>query len=151
MKALGKMGGGRYIITASKAGVNCAGVATWLMPASTEPPSVAMAVAKEDALQTVMQVGETFVVNMLEEGNYLPLLKHFQQSFAPGADVLEGIEVLQVEGGSALKGGCAFLTCRVSSRMDASDHTIICSEVVAGEVLREAPIAANYRKTAAYY
>jgi flavorubredoxin/flavin reductase (DIM6/NTAB) family NADH-FMN oxidoreductase RutF len=151
MKALGKMGGGRYIITASKAEVNCAGAATWVMPASTEPPSVAMAIAKEDALQTVMQVGDTFVVNMLEEGNYLPLLKHFQQSFAPGADVLEGIETFPVEGGSALKGGCAFLTCKVSSRMDASDHVIICSEVMAGEVLREAPIAANYRKTAAYY
>jgi flavin reductase (DIM6/NTAB) family NADH-FMN oxidoreductase RutF len=151
MKALGKMGGGRYVITASKSDVTGAGVATWVMPASTEPPSVAVAVAKEDGLQSLMQVGDTFVVNMLEEGNYLPLMKHFQQTFQPGADKLEGIETLPLEGGVALKGGCAYLACRVSSRMDASDHVIVTSEVVDGQVLREAPIAANYRKTAAYY
>jgi flavin reductase (DIM6/NTAB) family NADH-FMN oxidoreductase RutF len=151
MKALGKMGGGRYVITASKSDVTGAGVATWVMPASTEPPSVAVAVAKEDSLQSLMQVGDTFVVNMLEEGNYLPLVKHFQQAFQPGADKLEGVDTLPLEGGVALKGGCAYLTCKVSSRMDASDHVIVTSEVVDGQVLREAPIAANYRKTAAYY
>lgn len=121
------------------------------MPASTEPPSVAVAIAKEDTLQSMMQVGDTFVINMLEEGNYLPLMQQFQQAFDPGADMFEGVDTLNVDGGVALKGGCAFLTCKVTSRMDASDHTIVCAEVAGGEVLREVPVAANYRKTAAYY
>lgn len=151
MKALGKMGGGRYIITAFKSEVNAAGVATWVMPASTEPPSVAVAIAKEDFLQSMMQVGDTFVLNMLEEGNYLPLMQHFQQAFEPGTDMLEGVDTVLVDGGMVLKGGCPYLACKVASRMDASDHTIVYAEMVGGEVLRDAPIAANYRKTAAYY
>ena len=121
------------------------------MPASTEPSSVAVAIAKEDPLQTMMQVGDTVVVSMLAEGNYLPLVKHFQLNCAPGADMFEGADTIPVQGGAALKVGCAFLLCRVSSCMDTGDHGIICSEVVVGEVLREAPIAADYRKTAAHY
>merc|ERR1711966_115564 len=151
MTALGKMSGGRYVLTATKAGVNNASVATWVMPASTEPPTVAVAIAKEASLNAIMQVGDTFVVNMLEEGNYLDVVKHFQQSFAPGADHLQDIDTLAVEGGLALKSSAAFLKCEVVSRMDASDHVIITAQVLAGETLREAPIAANYRKTAAYY
>jgi len=155
MAALGKMGGGRYIVSASKDEIRSAAVATWVMPASTEPPSVAVAVAKDHSLQSLMQVGDSFVVNMLEEGNYLDLLKHFQRDLMPGDDVFEGVETFDVaapgSSGVAVAGACAHLLCRVASRMDASDHTVICGEAVEGQVVREAPTAANYRKSAAYY
>merc|ERR1712039_348191 len=155
-EALGKMGSGRYIVSAKKGDVSSAAVATWVMPASTEPPSVAVAIAKDHSLESMMQVGDHFVVNMLEEGNYVDIMKHFQQDRRPGEDVFEGMSTLEVESaegieGIALTGACAYLTCRVYSRMDASDHTVICGEAVSGQVMREAPTAANYRKSAAYY
>merc|ERR1719376_654340 len=85
--ALGKMGSGRYIVTSKKGEISSAAVATWVMPASSEPPSVAVAISKDHALQSLTQMGDTFVVNMLEEGNYLDLMKHFQQDLMPGQDI----------------------------------------------------------------
>ena len=78
------MGSCRYVHTAAEAEVSCSGLATWVMPANAEPASIAAAEAKEESLQSMMRVGDTFVINVLEEGNYLPLLKRFQKSFAPG-------------------------------------------------------------------
>merc|ERR1711972_43646 len=154
-EALGKMGSGRYIVSAKKGEISSASVATWVMPASTEPPSVAVAISKDSSLQSLMQVGDHFVVNILEEGNYLDTVKHFQQDRQPGEDVFEGVSTLEIEtegvAGIAVTSACAYLTCRVLSRMDASDHTVICGQAVSGQVMREAPTAANYRKSAAYY
>jgi len=155
-EALGKMGSGRYIISAKNGEISSAAVATWVMPASTEPPSIAVAISKDHSLQSLMQVGDHFVVNILEEGNYLDVVKHFQQDRYPGEDLFEGISTADVQAADGMEGiavtsACAYLFCRVFSRMDASDHTVICGEAVAGQVMREAPTAANYRKTAAYY
>lgn len=155
MQALGKMGGGRYIISANKGEIRSGAIATWVMPASSEPPSLAVSVPKDHPLQSLIQVGDTFVVNLLEEGNYLEVFKHFQQDLKPGQDIFEGIATTEVEskGGKhiAVPDACAFITCRVFSRMDASDHVVICGEAVSGQIVRDAPTAANYRKSGAYY
>jgi len=50
-----------------------------------------------------------------------------------------------------VKGGCVYMICRVVSRMDASDHYIITAELIQGDLVKDVPIAANHRKTAAYY
>jgi len=154
-EALGKMGSGRYIVTGKKGEISSGAVATWVMPASTDPPSVAVAIAKDHPLQSLVQIGDQFVVNMLEEGNYLDLMKHFQKDIMPGDDIFEGVETSLIEAGEAqgiaITGCCAYLTCTVYSRMDAGDHILVCGEALQGQVVREAPTAANYRKSAAYY
>jgi len=149
------MGSGRYIVTGKKGEISSGAVATWVMPASTDPPSVAVAIAKDHPLQSLVQIGDQFVVNMLEEGNYLDLMKHFQKDIMPGDDIFEGVETSLIEAGEAqgiaITGCCAYLTCTVYSRMDAGDHILVCGEALQGQVVREAPTAANYRKSAAYY
>jgi len=157
VQALGKMSSGRYIVTSQRAGISAGEVATWVMPAGTEPLSIAVAIAKDSSIASFLQVKDTFVLNGLEEGNYLDVLKHFQQDFAPGADVFAGIDTAEVvvpgqeERGIVVKGGCVYMICRVVSRMDASDHYIITAELIQGDLVKDVPIAANHRKTAAYY
>jgi len=157
MAALGKMGSGRYVVTAKRRDVRQALLATWVMPASTEPPSLSMALPKDHPLVTLCHIGDNIVVNMLEEGNYIDIQKHFQQDFELGADVFAGVDLLEVDAeegeaqGLALKGAAAYLVCRVISRMEANDHAIICAQALNGQLIRDAPTAANYRKSAAYY
>jgi len=154
-EALGKMGSGRYIVTGRKGEINSAAVATWVMPASSDPPSVAVSVAKDHPLSSLTQLGDTFVLNMLEEGNYLDLLKHFQKDILPGDDIFSGVDTSEVTAddktGICVTGASAYLMCKVYSRMDAGDHVLICGEALSGDVVRDAPTAANYRKSAAYY
>ena len=80
---------GLYIITATRA-MCSAMLASWITQASFEPLGFTVAVAKDRAIESLMQVGDTFVLNILEEGNHLPLMKHFLKRFPPGADQLCG-------------------------------------------------------------
>jgi flavorubredoxin/flavin reductase (DIM6/NTAB) family NADH-FMN oxidoreductase RutF len=156
MAALGKVSNGRYIVTASRAGVSNAVPATWVMPASTEPATVAFAVPKDKALESLVQRGDTFVVNLLEEGKHLDVLKHFQQDFRVGADVFAGVDTFEVQtpqkgNGIVLKEACAYVACQTVSRMEAGDHIIVNGVVVAGEGEADARVAQSHRKSAAYY
>ncbi len=91
-KALGRISGGLYIITAKKGDVSSAMLASWVCQASFKPLGFSIAVAKDRAIESLMQVGDRFVLNVLEEGNYQKLMKHFLKRFAPGADRFEGVK-----------------------------------------------------------
>ena len=134
-KALGRISGGLYIITATKDSLSSAMLASWVSQASFEPPGFTIAVAKDRAIESLMQVGYSFVLNVLEEGKYQPLMKHFLKRFKPGADRFAGIDTQTAENGSPiLNDALAYLECEVVSRMECSDHWIVYSKVTAGRV-----------------
>ena len=77
MKALGRLSGGLYVVTASQGNKQNlrrgAMVASWVSQASFNPPGLTVAVAKDRAIETLMQVGDGFVLNVLAENNYQTL------------------------------------------------------------------------------
>ncbi len=152
-KAIGRITGGLYIITAKKSEVKGAMLASWVAQASFEPPGFTIAIAKDRAIESLMQVGDTFVLNILEEGNYLPLMKHFLKRFPPGADRFAGVNVQTAKNGSPiLTDALAYLECEVVSRMECSDHWIVYSKVEAGRVAKtDSLTAVHHRKVGNYY
>ncbi|KAI7837261.1 hypothetical protein COHA_008875 [Chlorella ohadii] len=155
-KALARVSGGLYIVTAAHAGSNAAKsamVASWVSQASFEPLGLTIAVAKDRAIESLMQVGDTFVLNCLGEGEYNQVLKHFLQRFPPGADRFAGIGWRPAGNGSpVLESAIAHMECRVVSRMETPDHWICYAEVEEGEVTKpEARTAVHRRKVASYY
>ena len=92
-------------------------------------------------------------MNCLGEGDANKIMKHFLQRFPPGADRFEGVETVTASNGApALSDACAFLECRVRSRMEVSDHWVVYAEVTQG-VLSDADkrTAVHRRKMANYY
>jgi flavorubredoxin/flavin reductase (DIM6/NTAB) family NADH-FMN oxidoreductase RutF len=152
-KALGRISGGLYIITAQKANVSSAMLASWVSQASFDPPGFTVAVAKDRAIESLMQVGDRFVLNVLEEGKYQHLMKHFLKRFAPGADRFAGVKTQTAANGSPiLTDSLAYLECEVVSRMEASDHWIVYSKVDSGRVANpDALTAVHHRKVGNYY
>ncbi|OLP17121.1 diflavin flavoprotein A [Leptolyngbya sp. 'hensonii'] len=152
-KALGRISGGLYIITAQKGSVRSAMLASWVAQASFKPLGITIAVAKDRAIESLMQVGDRFVLNVLEEGNHLPLMKHFLKRFAPGADRFAEIKIQAAENGSPiLADALAYLECEVLSRMECSDHWIVYSSVQAGRVSNpDALTAVHHRKVGNHY
>lgn len=152
-KALGRISSGLYIITAKKGDIASAMLASWVTQASFQPLGVTIAVAKDRAIESLMQVGDYFVLNVLEEGNYQGLMKHFIKRFAPGADRFAGIKTQPAENGSPiLTDALAYMECEVASRMETSDHWIVYSTVQAGRVSNpEALTAVHHRKVGNYY
>ncbi|AFZ58073.1 flavin reductase [Anabaena cylindrica FACHB-243] len=152
-KALGRISGGLYIITAKKGDVSSAMLASWVSQASFKPLGFSIAVAKDRAIESLMQVGDRFVLNVLEEGNYQPLMKHFLKRFAPGADRFEGVKTQPAENGAPILGDAlAYMECEVVSRMDCGDHWAVFSTVYAGRVSNpDALTAVHHRKVGNHY
>jgi flavin reductase (DIM6/NTAB) family NADH-FMN oxidoreductase RutF len=129
-------------------------VASWVSQASFDPPGVTVAVAKDRAIEALMQVGDRFVLNILREDNHQPLLRHFLRRFPPGADRFAGVSVLEgvAAGGPVLGDALAFLGCRVAQRMEGPDHWIIYAEVEQGNVAdATAATAVHHRKVGNHY
>jgi flavin reductase (DIM6/NTAB) family NADH-FMN oxidoreductase RutF len=152
-KALGRLSGGLYIITAKKGGLSSAMLASWVTQTSFEPLGLTIAVAKDRAIESLMQVGDQFVLNVLEEGNYQHLMKHFLKRFPPGADRFAGIKTQSAENGSPiLTEALAYLECEVVTRMECSDHWLVYSTVNTGRVSNpDAITAIHHRKVGNHY
>jgi len=152
-KALGRISGGLYIITAQRGDVKSAMLASWVSQASFQPLGLTIAVAKDRAIESLMQVGDHFVLNVLEEGNYQKLMKHFLKRFKPGADRFAGVTTQSAENGSpVLTDALAYIECKVVSRMECSDHWIVYSTVDAGRVSKvDSLTAVHHRKVGNHY
>jgi flavorubredoxin/flavin reductase (DIM6/NTAB) family NADH-FMN oxidoreductase RutF len=152
-KALGRLSGGLYIITAKKGDVQSAMLASWVSQASVKPLGLTIAVAKDRAIETLMRVGDRFILNVLEEDNYQRLMKHFLKRFAPGADRFAGVKTYAATNGAPILGDAlAYLECEVATRMDCSDHWLVYATVDAGRVSNlDALTAVHHRKVGNHY
>ncbi len=157
-KALGRLSGGLYVITAEQGeGLNQrrgAMIASWVSQASFNPPGLTVAVAKDRAIETLMQVGDRFVVNVLKQDNYQSLLRHFLKRFPPGADRFKGVNILKdiALGGPVLNEALAYLSCRVEKRLEGPDHWIIYGIVEQGNIAdAEGRTAVHHRKVGNHY
>jgi len=152
-KALGRISTGLYIITAKKGEVTGAMVASWVNQASFQPLGLTIAVAKERAIESLMQDGDYFVLNVLEEGNYKGLMKHFLKRFPPGADRFAGVKTQPAQNGSPiLQEALSFIECQVVSRLELSDHWLVYGTVNEGRVSKpDALTAVHHRKVGTYY
>jgi flavorubredoxin/flavin reductase (DIM6/NTAB) family NADH-FMN oxidoreductase RutF len=157
-KALGRLSGGLYVVTArqgdGEGARSGAMVASWVSQASFEPPGLTVAVAKDRAIEALLQVGDRFVLNVLREDNHQQLLRHFLRRFPPGADRFAGVNTLEgvAAGGPVLGDALAFLGCRVAQRMEGPDHWIVYAVVEQGNVADStATTAVHHRKVGNHY
>ncbi len=152
-KALGRLSSGLYILTTQQGNLSSAMVASWVAQASFKPLGVSVAVAKDRAIESLLHVGDRFVLNVLEEGNYQGLMKHFLQRFPPGADRFQGVRTYPANNGCPiLADALAYMECEVTSRIECGDHWLIYSTVKVGRVSKpDALTAVHHRKVGNYY
>ena len=152
-KALGRISSGLYIITTKKGDVNGAMLASWVSQASLHPLGFTVAVAKDRAIDSLMQVGDRFVLNVLEEGNYQELKKHFLKRLHPGADRFAGVKTQTAKNSCPiLTDALAYMECEVVSSMECSDHWLLYCTVEDGKVSKpNALTAVRHRKVGNYY
>ena len=112
-KALGRLSGGLYVVTASQGEGSTfrqsAMVASWVSQASFLHQDYSCS-SKDRAIESYMQVGKGFVVNILREDNYQKMFRHFLKRFAPGADRFADVDIISniAEGGPVLSDSLAF-------------------------------------------
>ena len=152
-QALGRLSSGLYLLTVRKGNVTGAMLASWVIQASFQPLGVAIAIAKDRAIESLLQVGDAFVLNPLEESNAQRLMKHFLKRFPPGADRFAGIATYDATNGSPiLAEALAYLECTVTRRLEASDHWIVYATTKVGRVANiNGLTAVHHRKVGSHY
>lgn len=152
-KALGRISNGLYIVTAQKGDVKSAMLASWVAQASLQPLGFTIAMAKDRAIDSLMRVGDRFVLNVLEEGNYQELKKQFLKRLLPGADRFAGVKTQTAKNGSPiLTEALAYMECEVQKSIECSDHWLLYCTVQEGRVSKSDGITAvRHRKVGNYY
>jgi flavorubredoxin/flavin reductase (DIM6/NTAB) family NADH-FMN oxidoreductase RutF len=151
-QALGRIIGSLCVVTCKQGDLNGAMLADWVSQATFNPPGLTIAVAKERAIESLLHNGNHFVLNILQEGNHLGLMKQFLKPFAPGEDRFVGVEMEEAENGSPiLKDALAYVECSVGDRMECGDHWVVYAVAQKGKVLHEGVTAVHHRKSGSHY
>ncbi|MBZ8178539.1 diflavin flavoprotein [Oscillatoria salina] len=152
-QAVGRIVGSLCVVTTQQEELSSAMLASWVSQATFNPPGLTVAVAKERAIESLLHTGNKFVLNVLEEGKHIGLMKHFLKPFSPGEDRFEGVEIDTAENGCpVLKDALAYLECRVDNRMECGDHWLVYAVAEQGEVFStDAVTAVHHRKSGSHY
>ena len=112
-----------------------------------------MAVAKDRAVESLLQKGDCFAMNLLAEGRESGPMKQFLQPFDPGADRFAGLELEQSPSEQPLlPEALAWLECSVKQRMECGDHWLLYAEVTHGGVFdADSTTAVHHRRSGANY
>ena len=151
--ALGRVVGSLSVLTTRKGELSGAMVASWISQASFTPPGLTVAVAKDRAVEALLQKGDRFALNVLAEGRESGPMRQFLQPFEPGADRFQGLELEDSPNQQPLlPDALAWLEGHVKQRMECGDHWLIYAEVEHGGVFdQEGSTAVHHRRSGANY
>jgi flavorubredoxin/flavin reductase (DIM6/NTAB) family NADH-FMN oxidoreductase RutF len=150
-QAVGRIIGSLCVLTAKQGDVTSGMLASWVSQATFSPPGLTVAVAKDRAVESLTHIGDSFAINILQEGKQLR--KHFMKKFAPGEDRFAGLELEEANNGSPiLKEALAYLECTVRDRMECGDHWVVYATIDRGHVNdADGKTAVHHRKSGSYY
>ena len=155
--ALGRIIGCLCVLTTQKITneepLNGAMIASWVSQASFSPPGISVAVAKDRAVESLLHVGDFFILNVLASGKEQKQMKQFLKPFAPGENRLQGVDITISQNNQPILGETmTWLECCVKQRMECGDHWVIYAEVSHGKVLdKDSVTAIHHRRTGATY
>lgn len=132
--ALGRIPSGIFILTAAHAGEQTGMLASWVMQAGFDPPTLSVAVARKRYLAEWLSQGAAFGLSIVGH-NDRALLKHFGRGFEQGQNAFEGLALEHGPSGTPLLADAlATLECRPTGHLDTGDHRLFVAEILWGRV-----------------
>ena len=153
-QALGRLVGSLCVVTTLNHDLKGAMVASWVSQATFNPPGLTIAVAKERAIESLLPIDSQFVLNILEDGKHIDLMKHFLKPFAPGEDRFENINYDTTENDCPiLSDSLAYIECQIKNRLECGDHWVLYATAKQGQLLTDdgGLTAVHHRKSGNHY
>lgn len=149
---LGRIPSGIFILTIGTGGRSTGTLASWVMQAGFEPPTISVAVKLGRYVCDWLTAGQPFVLNLVSEGQ-THFLKHFGKGFEPGAPAFEGLAISHcARGVPILNEALGHLECQPAGHIDSGDHRIFLAKIARGRLVNAAakPMV-HVRKSGTYY
>lgn len=152
-QALGRVVGSLCVVTTKQEELSGAMLASWVSQATFNPPGLTVAVAKERAIESLLHTGNSFVLNILQQGKHLGLMKQFLKPFTPGEDRFQDVPVSTADNGCPiLDDALAYVECKIANRMECGDHWLLYATAQQGKLLQSEGITAvHHRKSGNHY
>ncbi|MSU79174.1 MAG: flavin reductase family protein [Gemmataceae bacterium] len=149
--ALGRIPSGVFILTLANDRVETGMLASWAQQCSFQPPMISFAVQCNRPIVSLLTVGATFTLNILEAAQ-TDMIAHFGKGFALTDDAFANLEVERKSPhGPVLKEAHGYLLGTVRSQMAAGDHELFLAEITAGALLEEGQPMVHIRKNGFHY
>lgn len=150
-KALGRVVSGVYILTARYDLESSAMMASWVMQAGFDPPTVTIALGRGRPIARLIAQSHRLALSILPDGDKL-LMKHYAR-LKPGDDPFAGITTKPAPSGvPVLADGLGWLDCQLVNMYDfGGDHELVVAKITAGEILRDGTAFAHQRGNGFHY
>jgi flavin reductase (DIM6/NTAB) family NADH-FMN oxidoreductase RutF len=127
-------------------------LASWVMQAGFEPPTVSVAVKRGRYVCDWLSEGQPFVLNLVGEGQ-THFLKHFGKGFEPGTPAFEGLAISHcARGVPILNDALGHLECEPAGHVDSGDHRVFLAKIARGRLVNtETKPMIHIRKSGANY
>ena len=138
-KALQKLGYGMYIVGAYKGDKLNGQVANTVFQITSEPPTVAVSINKQNLTHEFIKETGVFTASVLCQATPLPYIGGFGFKSGRDTDKLKNTnyKIGQTKAPIFLDNATAYLEAEVIKDVDVGTHTIFIGKVVAAEVLTE--------------
>jgi flavin reductase (DIM6/NTAB) family NADH-FMN oxidoreductase RutF len=152
VEVLGRIPSGVYILTVKHEGNETGMLATWVMQAGFDPPTVTVAIRHGRYVADWLSAGAPFALNVVAE-QQKSLLRHFARGFQPESCAFEGLDLEYGEHGVPilLSGTIGYLVCRPEGHIDSGDHHIFTATVVDGKLTSDVSPMLHVRKSGSHY
>lgn len=139
VKALYKLSYGLYVVTSRKGEKLNGQIANTVFQITSEPPTVAVSINKNNLTWEYIKESGVFAVSVLRQDTPLDFIGHFGFKSGRDIDKLEGInyKMGQTKAPIVIDNAVSYLEAEVVNEMDMGTHTVFASRVVDAEVLTD--------------
>jgi flavin reductase (DIM6/NTAB) family NADH-FMN oxidoreductase RutF len=141
LNALHKIGYGMYIVGSHKDGKLNGQIANTVFQITSEPPTVAVSINKQNLTHEYIKASKVFSASMLSQAAPLPFIGGFGFKSGRDVDKLKNVNYKVGQTGSPVvtDNVTAYLEAEVIQEIDAGTHTIFIGKIVAAEIFNEEP------------
>jgi flavin reductase (DIM6/NTAB) family NADH-FMN oxidoreductase RutF len=138
-KAFHKLGYGVYVVSSRNGDKLNAQIANTVFQVTSEPPTIAVSINKQNFTWECIKTSGTFGVSVLCQDTPLPYIGKFGFKSGRNVDKFEGINyrIGKLQTPLVLDNANAFFEARVINSIDVGTHTIFIGEIVDSEVLND--------------
>jgi flavin reductase (DIM6/NTAB) family NADH-FMN oxidoreductase RutF len=138
---LNKLTYGLYVLAADSGDDRGGMLITWAMQASFDPPMVAVVVQNTAHTTSVMKKSGAFALNFMADEQRKEAGR-FGQEHAKVGDKLGkfGHHAGAATGSPVLDDALGYLECRIKGWLQGGDHDVALAEIIAAEIVRDAPL-----------
>lgn len=139
LKALHKLGYGLYVVASRKGDKLNAQIANSVFQITSEPPTVAVSINKNNLTWEFIKESGVFAVSILCQDTPLSFIGHFGFKSGRDIDKLDGInyKIGQTKAPVVIDNAVSYLEAKVIKEMDLGTHTIFVGQIMDADILND--------------